>query len=100
MDTYFLNLLSTLGSGVPMMSCILAIWSTSLEPGNSGCKLKVVKQVIKQTIHKQSITYLFYFDFAFRMEQISLVKILFLNNIHDDRQNKTENTRQNMLFIC
>ena len=38
--TYFFNLLSTEGSGVPKMSWILAIWSTSLEPGNRGCKLK------------------------------------------------------------
>lgn len=43
---HLLSLLRTLGSGVPMMSWILAIWSTSLEPGNSGCKLHVhTKQV-------------------------------------------------------
>lgn len=25
---------------MPKTSCILAIWSTSLEPGNNGCKLQ------------------------------------------------------------
>ena len=40
-NTYFFNLLSTEGSGVPKTSWILAIWSTSFEPGNNGCKLKL-----------------------------------------------------------
>ena len=38
--THFLSLLSILGSGVPMTSWIFAIWSTSFDPGNKGCKLE------------------------------------------------------------
>ncbi len=35
------SLLRTLGSGVPMTPWILAIWSTSLAPGNSGWRLQI-----------------------------------------------------------
>lgn len=42
--TYFLNFCSILEGGVPKTSCILAIWSTSFEPGKSGCKLKRRKE--------------------------------------------------------
>lgn len=41
--THFLSLSRTLESGVPIMSCILAIWSTSFEPGKRGWRLKETK---------------------------------------------------------
>ena len=41
-----------LGSGEPMTSWILAIWSTSFEPGNNGCKLK--RALVCVQFHQES----------------------------------------------
>lgn len=49
--THFLSLSRTLESGVPIMSCILAIWSTSFEPGKRGWRLKETNYMYETKIH-------------------------------------------------
>lgn len=51
--THFLSLSRTLESGVPIMSCILAIWSTSFEPGKRGWRLKETKYMYETIYYTQ-----------------------------------------------
>lgn len=49
--THFCNFLRMFGDGVPRTSWILAIWSTSLEPGKRGCKLLKEHTITLQSQH-------------------------------------------------
>ena len=45
--THCLNLVRVFSAGVPMTSWILEIWSSSLAPGNSGCRLGGIKAAVR-----------------------------------------------------